>query len=42
MKLQLDHHIALVPINLDFAHHIFQHFDERIIEFLPIDTVSNK
>lgn len=40
LNLEIDAHINLVPISLNYLNDIHQSFDEKIIEFLPLEQVS--
>ena len=42
MVLKVNDNIELVPISMDFVHEIHESFTDEIIQFLPIDTLSNK
>jgi len=42
MNLRIDDTIELIPINLNYATEIYESFTEEIIEFLPIEKLSQK
>ena len=41
MNLKIDNNIELVPISLDYSTEIHESFDDEIIEFLPIEKLSD-
>ena len=41
MNLLIDNNIELIPISLDYSTEIHESFNDEIIEFLPIEKLSN-
>ena len=42
MSVTIDDSIELVPISLDYLNDIHESFDQQIIEFLPLESVSSE